>query len=35
MMQVSPRARARLELIGFAVLIAAIWLLVPITSNLG
>mgnify|MGYP000857805647 FL=1 len=33
MMQLSPRVRARLELIGFALLVASIWLLVPITST--
>ncbi len=33
MMQLSPRVRARLELIGFALLVASIWLLVPITNT--
>ena len=33
MMQLSPRIRARLELIGFALLVGSIWLLVPITSS--
>jgi hypothetical protein len=33
MTQFSPRTRARIEVIGFALLVAAIWLLVPITST--
>ena len=33
MMQLSPRIRARLGLIGFALLVASIWLLVPITNT--
>lgn len=33
MMQVSPRTRARLELIGFSILILTIWLLVPLTGH--
>ena len=33
MMQLSPRIRARLELIGFDLLVGSIWLLVPITST--
>lgn len=33
MMQLSPRARARLEVIGFSILILSIWLLVPITGH--
>ena len=33
MMQLSPRIRARLELTGFALLVASIWLLVPITNT--
>lgn len=33
MMQLSPRARARLEVIAFAILVLSIWLLVPITGH--
>ena len=33
MMQHTPRIRARRELIGFALLVASIWLLVPITNT--
>ena len=33
MTQFSPRTRARIEVIGFALLVGSIWLLVPITST--
>lgn len=33
MTQLSPRTRARIELIGFTLLVGAIWVLVPITST--
>lgn len=31
-MQITPRTRARIELIGFSILVLSIWLLVPLTG---
>lgn len=32
-MQLSPRARARIEVIGFSILVVSVWLFVPVTGS--